>query len=112
MGDFAAAVAGSLVGVLVGWLLLLLLRLALGRVTASLACGPGNGTTTHGATTGIRTLRVANDGGKTLDGALRTVPVAGAGAPAGVVSRAAAATVAAARVAAAAHLAVTRVLQM
>ena len=92
--------------------MLLLLGLAPGRATTSLVCGPGNGTTSHGATVGNRVLHVANDGGEGLGEALRAAPVAGAGAPAGIVARAATAAVAAARAAAAAHLDVARVLQM
>ena len=116
LGNFVVAVAGSLADVLVDWLLLLLLLLLLclapGSAANSLACGPGDSTTAHGAMAGSQALHVANDGGEGLGRALRPVPFAGAGDPAGVVARAAAAAVAAARTVSAAHLTVARVLQM
>ena len=115
VGDNVTAVAGSLAGVLAGRLLLLLLLLCLapGRTTTSFACGPSYDTTTSGAPAGNRTLDVVNDeGGKGLSRAVRPVPIAGAGAPAGVTARAATAAVATvvAVVAAAAHLTITLVL--
>ena len=115
-GNSDAAVAGSLAGVLAGWLLLLLLLLLLclapGRATMSLACGPGYGTTTSGAPLGSRTLDVVNEGGENLSGAFRLIPSAGTETPAGITARAATAAVAAAVAATASHLAVTLVLQM